>query len=224
MSQEVMIAGALFSDVPSIRVPDSNGNFHPFTDVSDTTAAAADVATGKYFYAADGTRTAGTSSGGGGASNLVTGTFTLDTIGANTIAIPYTGNGYPLTVAVYLANGEYNDTDWKNAIHRYAIEQYLMVKTRPDVAPYFGADISNNQMAVCLRYKNSDTKASSMAGGHAIAYCFGSSDALVTVGNSVKFKGDVRTLSVRIVGDGSSSTAYGFLAGITYEYMIVYSE
>ena len=66
MSQEVMIAGALFSDVPSIRVPDSNGNFHPFTDVSDTTAAAADVATGKYFYAADGTRTAGTSSGGGG--------------------------------------------------------------------------------------------------------------------------------------------------------------
>lgn len=66
MSQEVMIAGALFADVPSIRVPDSQGNFHPFTDVSDTTAAAADVATGKYFYAADGTRTAGTSSGGGG--------------------------------------------------------------------------------------------------------------------------------------------------------------
>jgi hypothetical protein len=66
MSQEVMIAGALFSDVPSIQVPDSQGNFHPFTDVSDTTAAAADVATGKYFYAADGTRTEGTSSGGGG--------------------------------------------------------------------------------------------------------------------------------------------------------------
>ena len=34
-------------------------------DISDTTAVAADVAQGKYFYTADGTKTAGTASGGG---------------------------------------------------------------------------------------------------------------------------------------------------------------
>ena len=34
--------------------------------VNDTTSVAADVAQGKYFYAADGTKTAGTASGGGG--------------------------------------------------------------------------------------------------------------------------------------------------------------
>ena len=37
-------------------------------DISDTTAVAGDVAQGKYFYTADGTKTAGTGSGGGGAT------------------------------------------------------------------------------------------------------------------------------------------------------------
>ncbi len=35
-------------------------------DISDTTAVASDVAQGKYFYTADGTKTEGTSTGGGG--------------------------------------------------------------------------------------------------------------------------------------------------------------
>ena len=65
MAQTVVIAGAMFQDVPAISVPDSSNVYHAFTDVSDTTAAASDVAQGKYFYTAGGVRTAGTSSGGG---------------------------------------------------------------------------------------------------------------------------------------------------------------
>lgn len=37
-------------------------------DISDTTAQASDVASGKYFYTANGTKTAGTASGGGGSA------------------------------------------------------------------------------------------------------------------------------------------------------------
>lgn len=68
MAKNVTIAGAAYSAVPSIDVPQTGGGTASFFDVSGTTATAADVAQGKVFYAADGTETTGTASGGGGAS------------------------------------------------------------------------------------------------------------------------------------------------------------
>ena len=65
MAQNVTVAGAQYSDVPSVVLPKTGGGTASFTDVTDTTATASDVASGTYFYTAAGVRTAGTSSGGG---------------------------------------------------------------------------------------------------------------------------------------------------------------
>ena len=90
MAQNITLWGASYSDVPSVNLPKTGGGTASFTDVTDTTAAASDVATGKYFYNASGVRTQGTNSGGGGDSKnaqVVQGTTrttssTLTAIGA----------------------------------------------------------------------------------------------------------------------------------------------
>ena len=66
MAQSVNLWGATYSDVPAIEVPKSGGGMASFTDVTDTTAIASDVLSGKYFYTAAGEKTLGTGSGGGG--------------------------------------------------------------------------------------------------------------------------------------------------------------
>ena len=67
-TSNVVIAGATYPDVPAVTLNKSGGGTTRFTDVSDSTAVAADVAQGKYFYTAQGVRTEGTASGGGGAT------------------------------------------------------------------------------------------------------------------------------------------------------------
>ncbi len=71
MAQNITLLGASYSAVPSVNLPKTGGGTASFVDVTDTTAAAADVASGKYFYTSSGVRTQGTSSGGGGSDRLV---------------------------------------------------------------------------------------------------------------------------------------------------------
>ena len=88
MAQNITIAGATYSAVPSIECPKQGGGTAIFADPSGTTATASDVASGKYFLDSSGTLTAGTASGGGG----VTIKSVTKTIGSsNVTSLQFTG-------------------------------------------------------------------------------------------------------------------------------------
>ncbi len=81
MSQSISLWGADYSSVPAIKLPKTGGGTASFFDVSDTTAAAADVAQGKYFHLATGERVQGTSTGGIDGDNLGYGVSTQPLVG-----------------------------------------------------------------------------------------------------------------------------------------------
>lgn len=227
MAKNIELMGAVFPDVPSILIPQHEGGLVSYVDVTDTTASASDVATGKYFYSADGARTAGTNSGGGGgASNVVQGTFTTEsTSGAKTFTIPYTGNGYPIYFALWVDGGVYNDTesgntDWYNLIQRYAIGFFSISKSRITTAPTYSGSVADNYGTVALIYKSSTTSATSYTRASSVtASSYSSADASTSSPTSVRFKNNGTTVSYFV-----ASNSYGLAANTKYAYIAVYSE
>lgn len=114
MAQDVTIAGASYEDVPGIEVSKTGGGTSSFFDVSDTTATAADVAQGTYFYTAAGVRTAGTGAGSiatiEGTYTAATKTLALSTDG--TVAAWWGGVGYELMGDVQWSAAISSATNW----------------------------------------------------------------------------------------------------------------
>lgn len=108
MAQNITLLGASYSAVPAVDLPKTGGGTARFTDVTDTTAAASDVAVGKYFYTSSGVKTEGTNSGGGGGGAIsivdeplpgggtakhITGVdISSDTVTAGRLLAPYTAH------------------------------------------------------------------------------------------------------------------------------------
>lgn len=222
MSQNITIMGASYTGVPAVTLPKTGGGTASFTDVTDTTAAAADVASGKYFYTAAGVRTAGTGSGGGGASNFVMGTFTADsgTGAAHTVTLPYTGSGYPIAAMVFIAGGAYESgTDWYNSMQRYAVGQWTFSKSVQSSTPTYTTSGAANQGVTTWVFKNSTSSSTSYSRSSAMnTNVLSSSNATGAGATCCRFKNRT-TLSYY-----TASTSYGLLAGQEYKYIVIYSS
>lgn len=160
--------------------------------------------------------------GGGGSSRLVTGTFTASsTSGAQSVTIPYTGSGYPVAAVVCLSDGLSSATNqtWYNLLQRYAVGFWAMFKNLQTTTPTYGTSGNQNSASVMYTYKSSATTASSHGrSGDVAGNVFSSSNAGASGTNCVKFK-SATSMSVYI-----ASTSYGLVAGMDYDYFIIYSE
>ncbi len=222
MAQNITLMGASYSAVPAVSLPKTGGGTASFTDVTDTTAVASDVATGKYFYTAAGVLTQGTNSGGGGgASNFVTGTFTTpSSAGASTLTIPYTGSGYPIACIVVVEGGAYvSGTEWYTSTQRYAVGQWTMTKSVFSSSPTFTTSGTQNQGVVTAIYKNSTSTSTTYTRTSAMnTNAFSSSNATNAAATCVRFK------SKTSISYYTNTSSYGLFPGTTYRYFIVYSE
>ena len=219
--------GAVYPDVPGIELPQDGGGWARFTDVSATDAIEADVANGKIFFKSDGSQATGTASGGGGAVNYVTGSFTTVTSTGTTasVSIPYTGSGFPIAALVYVKGGAYNNTSsgnstWYNSTQRYAVGEWGFSKSVQDSTPTYGTSGAANQGVTHVIYKNSTSTATSYSRTSAMTTnVFSSSNANATAATVCRIKGNAKTLSYF-----TAASSYGLLANTDYTYQIIYSS
>ena len=172
MSQNITLLGASYSAVPAVTLPKTGGGTATFTDVTDTTAAAGDVASGKYFYTSAGVRTQGTASGGGGSSlnfqvsntavRLANKTTLTDT--GLTLTVNATGkynvywsafrtntsSGYTWGTQLHIGSSSYGseNTSWTNSYNQ--VNKLTNVSlTKDQVLRIYGRTRSGNSYYIC---------------------------------------------------------------------------
>lgn len=192
---------------------------------TDTVASAADIVSGKVGHLRDGSVVTGTASGGG-ATNIIHGTFTTGstTGAAEAHDLPYTGDGYPIMFLCWIKGGAYNNsgdgnTDWYNLVKRYTVGVWGMVKSMTTAAPTYTTSGAANYGTSWAIYKNSTSSATSYTRTSSMsANTFSSSNANATATTNIRFRTASR-ISVFV-----SASSYGLWAETEYEYVALYSE
>lgn len=157
-------------------------------------------------------------SGGGGASNVVAGSFTTP-VGdgvAETVSIPYEGNGYPIVVAI-VADGYQSSNAWYNS---KAFGTLFIAKCLPGVAPDYSGGANdkcswNIIYASGSTYLNKDGATSNTTFSQQTPSSAPSLYGQIYIPNNKTFKYATNT---------PSDSRYGFAQGVKYNYWVIYSE
>lgn len=96
-ARNIALLNATYSSVPAVQLPISGGGTATFTEITDTTASASDVASGKYFYTSAGVKTQGTASGGGSGGLTLLATKSLGTLSTSSTSATDTGKNITVT-------------------------------------------------------------------------------------------------------------------------------
>lgn len=168
--------------------------------------------------------------GGGGSSNVVTGTFTTgSSYGASSITLNYSGTGYPILAIVWVDGGIYNNsssgnTSWYNSVSRYDTGLVILSKSRTTEAPSYGSSGDDNTAAITYVYKNSTSTATTYAWAGVMnnnAYV-GSSTNAAANNSMLRFKGNGKTLAYYVGNRGS--TTRGLARSTKFAYLVLYSS
>lgn len=196
MAQNITLLGASYSDVPAVELPKTGGGTASFTDISDTTAEAEDVAQGKYFYTSSGVRTAGSSAGGAVTSvNGQTGDVVLDAEDVGAI----TG----MTIL------SYGSSTWQDFLTAYNANKVVYCRASSNANPASGSQtrlafmayVSNETSPTSVEfqyYRSVSSHTSSQQGDQVYIY------TLKSTGWSVA----VREASVKVAAGTGMSMAY----------------
>lgn len=172
-----------------------------------------------------------TGGGGGGCTQLVTGTFTTSSTraGTGTASLNYTGSGYPIALMVFINKGANNttsegNTTWVNSVNRYDVGFYSMSKSEINTTPTYGSDASQSQNwgVACIIYKNSTTDSTSYTRTSSMSSVTYNSANAASGHSCVRFKGNGKTLSYYV--GNKASNKVGLVPSTTYQYIAVYTQ
>ena len=170
----------------------------------------------------------GNISGGGGATNFVTGTFTPSASEkgtAKSITVPYSGSGYPVSLLIYPTVGGYKSgTSIYTSTQYRAIVTTMAIKCDISTTPDYTNNATQNQAYVISTYKGSSSDSTVYAATSVSkdANYFSTNSISGSSGITVARFNNNGTISVYVALDDGSK--YGFLAGTEYTYQIIYSS
>ena len=157
---------------------------------------------------------------GGGASNVVTGTFKGTSAGVVSISLNYSGSGYPIALLVYPKGGMRENTTYNSLVQRYAIGFLACSKVYMSQSPTYPQVASDSdKFREVVVYKNNSTSATSYTQTSAEnGLCF--SNYVSPSGSTQSFLFYSSTSAkVNVVTSGQ-----GFAANIEYTYWVIYSS